>query len=709
MRFFPDKLIALTLAGVLVMLPAGCVGTGRSTMGRSAATLAQESRTQQYAIGPQFENQLSEMISQEVVALGVKESVPMEFNREVLLNINYFLNDARNFMTTGLSRGSKYIPMMKGIFRQKGLPEDLVYLALIESGFKTSAVSHASAVGPWQFIASTGRNYGLTINDWVDERMDPVKSTYAAADYLTALHDMFNSWPLAIAAYNSGEGKIMKGMKNYGVSNFWDMSNVRDHLAAETRLYVPSFLAATFIAKDPAAYGLQINIQEPDQWDEVVVPAPIDLKKVADFSGSTLERVKELNPHLKKDTTPPDESDFVLRIPSGSSKRFAKAYGNYAKDSEAVAQTIAMAKSSLGKPTLSTITHKVKSGDNLGSIAKRYGVTVASIQKSNNIKDTKLKVGQVLKIQSDLPLTAQKKSESSQLMVVTTPAKPRTSATHTVAAGESLSVIARKYNMSVKELADTNQLQGSTIKVGQKLKVSGPPAVEKSGETPKPAAANIKAGATHTVAAGETIGHIAQQYGIGSKDLMALNDMSGPNIRIGQKLKVPAKSGGSPTQAKTESPSRPSSTPSPAGGGAPGTHTVASGETIGHIAQKYGLSSKDLMALNGMTGPNIRIGQKLKVPAGKGGNPAQSKAKTESPKASGANNSGVGQSAPPQKSAPPKTPVPAASNSVTHTVSSGENVGTIAKKYGLSPQELMSLNGMDNPVIRVGQKLKVGK
>ncbi|MDL2227203.1 lytic transglycosylase domain-containing protein [Deltaproteobacteria bacterium OttesenSCG-928-M10] len=226
MRF--AKLTAAMAIAAMLTIP-GCTGADSSTIGRSALSAAKESRAEggrHYAIGPQFEAKLEEMISQEVSALGVKESVPMELNRQVLLNINYFLNDARGFMTKGLSRGSKYIPMMKAIFRQKGLPEDLVYLALIESGFKNDAVSHASAVGPWQFIAATGRRYGLTINEWVDERRDPVKSTYAAADYLTTLHDMFNSWPLAIAAYNSGEGKIIKGMKNYGVSNFWDMSTV---------------------------------------------------------------------------------------------------------------------------------------------------------------------------------------------------------------------------------------------------------------------------------------------------------------------------------------------------------------------------------------------------------------------------------------------------------------------------------------------------
>ena len=662
-----SKLAAALAIAAILALPA-CNSVNSSTIGRSAASVAKESRAEsgrKYTVGPQFEGQLQEMIGREVVALGVKESVPMELNRQVLLNINYFLNDARNFMIKGLGRGSKYIPMMKAVFRQKGLPEDLVYIALIESGFKTDAVSHAAAVGPWQFIAATGRSYGLTINEWVDERRDPVKATYAAADYLTALHDIFNSWPLAIAAYNSGEGKILRGMKNYNVSNFWDMSSVGDHLAEETKLYVPSFLAASFIAKDPTAYGLSIDTQPPDQWDEVVVPQPITLKEAASLSGSSSKILEELNPHLIKQAIPPNESNFVLRIPAGATDKFVAAYNKSGKGkTEAAHQHIAQKGETLdsvaamynldpdklrelnkgigdklkegaklalppqavqmaahgqpgklieplptaarpairakapavtGSPRLSSITHKVQKGDTIGTIAKRYGVSAAAIRSENGLKSDTVKAGQILKINSDLPLTAQKKA-GGPVMVVESQAAPRVSDTHTVASGESLGLIAQKYGMSVKELADLNKLKSVNIKAGQTLLINRP---GKNNEKPKQSS-SANSG-VHEVQSGESLGLIAQKYGVSSKALAEANNIDGTTIKIGQKLKIPGASG---SDKKTPS----------AKSGSSATHTVAEGESLYGIARKYDLSVDDLKKLNNMGENNsIRPGQQLKV------------------------------------------------------------------------------------------------
>ncbi|MDR1081146.1 MAG: lytic transglycosylase domain-containing protein, partial [Deltaproteobacteria bacterium] len=263
-------LAALALAGL-----TSCGGrVDDSAMRRAAASVARDSldsNLKYYRLDPKFEGQLGSMVDTEFSSLSAKkEDIPMELNQEVLININSFLNDRRGFMTRSLSRGQRYIPLMKAILRQKGLPENLVYLALIESGFRNDAISVANAVGPWQFIASTGRNYGLTIDEWVDERRDPVKATYAAADYLITLHDMFNSWPLAIAAYNSGEGKIQRGLQRPDVESYWDMSSQSGFLANETKRYVPSYLAAAIIARDPGAYGLEIEWSAPDTWDEVV-------------------------------------------------------------------------------------------------------------------------------------------------------------------------------------------------------------------------------------------------------------------------------------------------------------------------------------------------------------------------------------------------------------------------------------------------------
>ncbi len=701
---------ALALAAILGA--AACAGQGpSSTIGRSAVSVAKESRAEnrRYAIGAQYEQRLEEMISQEVSALGVKENVPMELNHQVLSNIDYFLNDGRGFITRSLSRGSKYLPMMKAIFRQKGLPEDLVYLALIESGFKNDAVSRASAVGPWQFIAATARSYGLTINEWVDERRDPVKSTFAAADYLSALHDIFSSWPLAIAAYNSGEGKIIKGMKNYGLSNFWDMSE-EDLLAEETKLYVPRFLAAAFIAKDPAAYGLSIEAQAPDQWDEVAVPNPITLKRAAAMCGSTEARLAELNPQLRKKSTPPKENNFILRIPAGSTERFIKSYANSGegqaqaahqhevKEGESLSSVAALymldpnelrrlnklssdslrpgdklilppqaaialigppekksrstQSASRGGPRLAGLSHKVQAGDSLSTIAKRYGVSVASLQKANNIKGTTVRVGQILKIHSDLPLTESSDSASPLMVVESQPQS--TPNVHVVASGENLGLIARRYKMSVRELVEINALDSLTIKPGQKLHL----------KRPQKDAARDRGPVTHTVKSGDTIGGLAVKYNSSSQAIRQANNLKDDKIRLGQKLIIPAP--GQAAQAPAQSSPRRASV----------SHTVQSGDTLVLLSLKYKVSVQDIRTANNLKDDTIQLGQKLIIPAP--GQAVQAPAQSSSRR-----------------------------GPVTHTVKSGDTIGGLAVQYNSSSQAIRQANNLKDDKIRLGQKLLI--
>jgi membrane-bound lytic murein transglycosylase D len=548
------------LLGAVAVL-AACGGpSSSSTIGRSAVSVARESRAESgrtYTLGPQFEGQLHDLLGREAEALGgSREGVPLELNRQVLLNINRFLNEDRGFITRGLSRGSRYIPLMKNIFRQKGLPEDLVYLALIESGFNNSAVSRAAAVGPWQFITATGRRYGLTIDDWVDERRDPVKSTYAAADYLTDLHDTFGSWPLALAGYNSGEGKIIKGMKNYGVSNFWDMSSVGDHLANETKLYVPSFLAATFIAKDPAAYGLTIEARPPDQWDEVGLPQPVTLAHAAQYARTTVEVLKELNPHLKKESTPPQADGFILRLPVGSRPDFIAAYGRAGQG---------QAQAAVSPPPVPQA-----GASNLTRMRPELEAAAAAASPAP--------------LETPLPRTA---AESR-------PPAPRI---HTVTSGDTLNGLAKKYKSTVKELTDLNQLKSTRLTVGQRLKVgagagSPTPAAPTAAATPRPAPAAPRVSAAptpmvHTVAAGDTLGGLALKYGLKVQYLMDLNGLTSTGIRTGQKLKV--------------------------AGELPATVTAAAGDTLYNLAQRHHLSVKRLKELNNLAGDILRPGQVLKI------------------------------------------------------------------------------------------------
>jgi membrane-bound lytic murein transglycosylase D len=777
-------------------------------------------------LGPQFEERLEEMVGQEILALsGHKEDMPLELNQDVLVNLRYFLNDARGFMIRSLSRGQKYIPMMKAILRQKGLPEDLVYMALIESGFRTEAVSHASAVGPWQFIAPTGRRYGLVINEYIDERMDPVKSTYAAADYLIALHDMFNSWPLAIAAYNTGEAKIMRGMKDPNTDNYWDMAKRDGFLANETKRYVPSFLAAAIISKDPRAYGLEIESSPPDAWEDVVVPEPMALSVAADLSGSSLERIKELNPHLKRMATPPNETNFVLRVPEGSRANFYRMYAQLpeakrggslitytAKRGETVDQVarrynltpavvrqyngiadgtrlasgqqlvlpstmppdlpestavaaaqrerprrpvayqppvvietdipepVAVASRAEPTPTagrraaeperptvvaarqprraqvIDSISHRVRSGDTILGIAKLYGVQAAQVKTDNKLASNDIKEGQVLKIRSNLPLTA---STSTPRTTRNTwvQVSEGVQGTHTVQAGETVSTIAANYKVSQRQLMDLNDLSSDTIRVGQKLKI---------GTVPAPSRA-VTGGADYKVVAGDTVSGIADRYGLSSEELRQINNLSGNDLRIGQTLRVPAirETASASGEYKVQSGDTVGGIAQrlgikeenlrklndisddlikagqtlkvAAGGSVEREYVVVSGDTVGGIAGRFKMKSDELRKLNGMSGDNLRIGQKLKVIEG-GGQAARPTGETQRAAAE------------PQattQSAGRDTPATTMAAPGVYLVQGGDTVSQIAERFGMKSDDLRKLNNLRNDNIRPGQKLAV--
>jgi membrane-bound lytic murein transglycosylase D len=214
--------------------------------------------------------------------------------------IKFYQSTGRKQFTIWLARSERYIPMMRKVLKSHGLPTDLVYLAMIESGFNPRAYSRSRASGPWQFISGTGRKYGLKMNYWVDERRDPEKSTVAAARYLKDLYDQFDSWHLATAAYNCGEGKMARAIKRYKTEDFWKLSRHR-YLKKETRLYVPQIIAAAIIAKEPEKYGFNnIQYQDPLDYEGQAVPGGVTLKNIAKASGCSEQILRELNPELRQ-------------------------------------------------------------------------------------------------------------------------------------------------------------------------------------------------------------------------------------------------------------------------------------------------------------------------------------------------------------------------------------------------------------------------
>ncbi|MDP2167909.1 MAG: transglycosylase SLT domain-containing protein [Thermodesulfovibrionales bacterium] len=298
--------------------------------------------------------------------------------------LNLFSETIKKRFGLYLSRSGKYLGLMQGILAEKGLPDELAFLPLIESGFSVNAKSPMQAVGPWQFIASTGRLYGLKINWWVDERKDPVKSTVAAAEYLSNLYERFGSWGLALAAYNAGEGKIHRALMKAKGSDFWDIQRT-SYIKSETRAYVPKFIAATLIADDPGKYGFDsVEYEDKFIFEEVAVSGGVPLEEVAKSAGLTVNEIKELNPELLRACTPPDDKEYRLRIPVGAKEALIANAPAPSKDCNKY------------KPVLYT----VKKGDTLSGISRKTGVPINDILHFNSInkrnKKSLIKRGQVL-------------------------------------------------------------------------------------------------------------------------------------------------------------------------------------------------------------------------------------------------------------------------------------------------------------------------
>ncbi|MFQ5933897.1 MAG: transglycosylase SLT domain-containing protein, partial [Dehalococcoidia bacterium] len=294
----------------------------------------------------------------------ISYDVPIELNRRVERFVDLFSTKKRDEIAKALERSGRYLPLMREIFAEKGLPLDLVNLAYIESSFKLYAYSRARAVGLWQFIRGTGRKYGLTTNWWVDERRDPVKASAAAADYLSDLYAMFQSWPLAIAAYNSGEGKVKRAIRRQRTTNFWKLK-----LPRETRYFVPAFMAMTIISKDPEEYGFEPPVEQPWQVDQVALPQPTDLRLLAKAAGVSTKELKELNPELRRLVTPPQEG-YLLNLPPGSKATFLEALEQLPQVRRVVWRQ-----------------HRIRRGEALSTIARRYRTTITVLMEMNHLKN----------------------------------------------------------------------------------------------------------------------------------------------------------------------------------------------------------------------------------------------------------------------------------------------------------------------------------
>ena len=389
------------------------------------------------------------------------ETIPIEVNEKVEMWIRYFQGRGRPHMERYLARSTRYEALMKKVLRDNKLPEDLFYIALIESGFSSSARSHASAVGYWQFIRPTGKRYKLDINKMVDERRDPVLATQAAAEYFRDLYSIFNSWYLSMASYNVGEGRVIKAVRKYKTKDFWELSQNKKALPAETDNYVPKYIAAKLIAKNPDKYGFDgIDYMTPIEFDHLTLKEPVNLRLMAEKMNFNYEDFKDLNPKFKGEVAPLDtDNTLSIRIPVGTMEVATLAAQN------SVASIVDFV-----PDQVETQYYKVRRGDNLGSIARKYRTTVAYLRELNEFSRKKtIRVGQKIVVPDRTPLqerksTKEKKKSSSK---VTSSSK-----FYVVKKGDSLASIADRYNLSVKDLSKHNNIaKKSKLRAGVRLSI----------------------------------------------------------------------------------------------------------------------------------------------------------------------------------------------------------------------------------------------
>jgi membrane-bound lytic murein transglycosylase D len=389
---------------------------------------------------------------------------PITVNSRVEGWIDYFTGRGREHMERYLSRSSRYIPLMKQTFKRAGLPEDLVYLALIESGFNLRARSRARAVGPWQFMKATGKRYGLRVDSWIDERRDPIRATEAAANYLKDLYLMFESWYLAASAYNAGEYKILRAIDELKTNNYWRISETRA-IRRETKDYIPKLIAAAIIAKNPARHGFdEVAYQEPLEFESVQIDFPLRLRDIAAMVDIDEEELSDLNPAFVHSTIPPHGGPYELRLPVGSKVLVERALAS--NRSMVAANEI-------------PLQHTVRRGETLGTISQKYRIKKTDLANANALSPReRLAAGTLIVIPRrsvSVRQTASLKSSSSSTPTAPAALKEAPDSEgyviHTVRRGESLWSIAEQYEVTVQSIFRWNNLKRSNIHPGKHLKI----------------------------------------------------------------------------------------------------------------------------------------------------------------------------------------------------------------------------------------------
>lgn len=443
---------------------------------------------------------------------------PMVDNERVRYYIDYYTGPGRKVFSRLLQRAERYIPYMRGIFREEGLPEDLTYLAMVESGFNPNAYSRSHASGPWQFIESTGNLYGLSNDWWRDERRDFEKSTRAAARFLGDLHSRFEGdWYLAVAAYNAGGGTISRAVEASETTDFWELSE-SSSLREETRNYLPKLLAMMTIAKNPEAYGFgDIGDLDPFAYDVVSVSGVVDLELVARLCEVSHDDIRSLNPELKRWCTPPDIKRYELRLPVGKRSLFEKRYAEMPADSR-----------------IDCRRHRIARGDTLGSIARKYRIRQADLIAMNKMTDPRrLRIGDELL----LPMRQGQGCVSWERTVATN--EPRRGS-YQVRGGDTLWSIARRYGVDAKQLARWNNLAaGEVLHPGQNLTIRSAESANAGATVARSAGFDAQGTRkiVYRVKSGDTLTAIGRRYSIPAARIKTWNKLADNHVlRPGDQL-----------------------------------------------------------------------------------------------------------------------------------------------------------------------------
>jgi membrane-bound lytic murein transglycosylase D len=446
--------------------------------------------------------------------------LPLVMNDLVAGYINFYFTRGHSVMERAWARAGRYRAMIARIFKEEGVPQDLIYLAQAESGFQPRALSRAGARGMWQFMTSRARGYGLKHSWWIDERQDPEKSTRAAAKHLKDLYNQFGDWYLVMAAYNSGPGNVQQAVRRTGFADFWELYK-RNVLPQETKNYVPIILAIALMAKNPAQYGLQ-NVQPdpPLQADTVTIDYPLDLRLVAECVDASADVLRDLNPSLLRMTTP-NQGEFALNLPAGTKQKFEQAIAAIPVDKRVWWRY-----------------HKVASGETLASIAREYQTTPRAITAVNGLEDSDVSTDTKLVI----PIAAGRHAPGDIESMVFS----RHPARYRVRKGDTILSVADDFGVPPERLRGWNHLKGNNLRRGRMLVIyrTLPPGSEPVGKASrmtdkkKVEIARAAGGKLHTVRSGETLYGIAETYGTTIDALRRDNPKTSAHIYPGEILVI---------------------------------------------------------------------------------------------------------------------------------------------------------------------------